>query len=272
MRFVKFPGLGLEMQFSRVAFTIFGIEVYKYAVCIVVGIVVALILARLSKEKFEIDFSFVMESSILAIIFGTIGARLYYVLFKMSDYTKNPVEIFNLRNGGLAIYGGLICGGLAILIYSKIRKKDTLNLLDYIVPFVAIAQFFGRFGNFFNIESYGYQTNSLLRMGINTNNGYIEVHPMFLYEALINLAIFIFLRIMQKKRKFKGEIFLLYCMCYSGCRAILEGFRADSLMLGSFRASRVVSLVIFVISTILFIKNCRKITVKSEEKTETENN
>ena len=271
MDIVKFPGLGMTFEFSKVAFNIFGIEVYKYAVCIVLGIVVALILAKLSKEKFDTDYSFVLESSIIAVIVGTIGARLYYVLFNLDYYSKNAKEIFNLRNGGLAIYGGLILGGIAVWIYSKIRKKDALNLLDYIVPFVALAQFFGRFGNFFNLESYGYPTKSFLRMGLGSGTGYIEVHPMFLYEALVNLAIYIFLRIMQKKRKFKGEILLLYCICYSGFRAILEGFRSDSLMLFSLRISQVVSVIIFIVAIILFVKNYKKVN-NTEEKVEENNN
>lgn len=271
MNTVTFPGLGLTFNFSKVAFTLFGIEVYKYAVCIVLGIVAALILGKLSKEKFEIDYTFAVESCIIAIIFGTIGARLYYVLFNLEYYSKNIGEIFAFRNGGLAIYGGLIFGGLATLIYTKIRKVDTLNFFDYVVPFIALSQFFGRFGNFFNIESYGYETTSLLRMGITTVEGYIEVHPMFLYEAIVNIAIFIFLIIMQKRRKFKGEIVLLYCMLYSGFRAILEGYRADSLMFYSLRASQVLSVIIFVTSLILLIVNFRKnnkVEVKEESKEE----
>ena len=127
MNLVKFPGLNLEFEFSKIAFSIFGVSVYKYAVCIVLGVVVALILCKLAKEKFDIDYDFVLESTILAIIFGTIGARLYFVLFNLEYYSKHITEIFNFRSGGLAIYGGLIFGALAIIIYSKIRKKDILN-------------------------------------------------------------------------------------------------------------------------------------------------
>ena len=272
MNVVKFPGLGMQFEFSRVAFTVFGFPVYKYAVCIVLGIVVALLLAKLSKERFGIDFSFALESSILAIIFGTIGARLYYVLFNLEYYSTHLLEIFNFRSGGLAIYGGLIFGGIAILVYSRIRKKDTIDLLDYLVPFVALAQFFGRFGNFFNIEAYGYETRSIFRMGIVEGIKYIEVHPMFLYEAAVNLAIFAILRIIQRNRKFKGEIILLYCMMYSFFRAILEGFRADSLMFYSLRVSQVLSIIIFIVSTVLFIKNYKKTNKKIEVKEEEKNN
>ena len=265
MEIVNFPGLGITFQFSKIAFKIFGIEVYKYAVCIVLGILVALLLARLSKKKFDVDFSFTLEASIFAIIFGTIGARLYYVLFNLSYYTKNPKDILNFRYGGLAIYGGLIFGGLAVYIYTKLRKKNTLDLLDFVVPFVAIAQCIGRFGNFFNIEAYGYETKSFLRMGIEGTAGRIEVHPMFLYEAIIDLAIFIILKTLQDKRAFKGEILLLYCIIYSGFRAILEGFRTDSLMLGNLRISQILSIVIFVVSVVLFIINIRKVKCEKKE-------
>lgn len=263
MNVVKFPGLGLEFSFSEIAFTIFGNEIYKYAVCIVIGIVVALILARVSKEKFNVDYNFLLENSILAIIFGTIGARLYYVLFNLDYYSKNLAEIFNFRNGGLAIYGGLICGAIAILINCKIRKEKVLDFLDYIVPFVAIAQAIGRFGNFFNVEAYGYESTSILRMGIDTASGYIEVHPTFLYAAIALFVIFIVLRIMQKNRKFEGQILLVYCLLYSFARAIIEGLRTDSLMWYNFRISQILSILIFVVSLIILIK---KYMILSKEK------
>lgn len=254
MNVVKFPGIGLEFSFSEIAFSIFGNEIYKYAVCIVIGIVVALVLAKLSKEKFGVNYSFLLENSILAIIFGTIGARLYYVLFNLDYYSKHLLEIFNFRSGGLAIYGGLIFGALAILIYCKIRKEKVLNFLDYIVPFVAIAQGIGRFGNFFNIEAYGYETSSILRMGIFTTNRYMEVHPTFLYSAIALFIIFIVLRVIQKNRKFEGQVLLSYCLLYSLARAIIEGFRTDSLMWYSFRISQILSIFIFIVSLVILIK------------------
>ena len=263
MNVVKFPGIGLEFSFSEIAFSIFGNEIYKYAVCIVIGIVVALVLARLSKEKFNIDYSFLLENSILAIIFGTIGARLYYVLFNLDYYSQNMSEIFNFRNGGLAIYGGLIFGALAILVNCKIRKEKVLNFLDYIVPFVAIAQAIGRFGNFFNIEAYGYETSSILRMGIDTASGYMEVHPTFLYSAIALLIVFIVLRIIQKNRKFEGQVLLSYCLLYSFVRAIIEGLRTDSLMWYNFRISQILSILIFAVSLVILIK---KFMTLSKEK------
>lgn len=258
MKVVSFPGLNLKFEFSRIAFSIFGIPIYKYAVCIVLGIIVALILCSVHKEKFEIDFDFILENTILGITFGIIGARLYYVLFNLDYYIENLEEIFNFRSGGLAIFGGLIFGGIAILINCKIHKKDVLNFFDCIVPYVAIAQCIGRFGNFFNNEAYGYETISILRMGINTVNGYIEVHPTFLYESISTFIIAIILINMKRKRKYKGQILLLYCTLYGFARSIIEDFRQDSLMLFNMRVSQILSMIILSLSLFLLILNMKK--------------
>lgn len=253
MNVVTFPGLNLSFEFSRIAFTIFGISVYKYAVCIVLGIITALVLCRLNKEKFDIDYEFILENSILGIFIGAIGARLYYIMFNLEYYINNPNEILNFRNGGLAIYGGLIFGAIAIIINCKIQKKNILDFFDCIVPYVAIAQCIGRFGNFFNVEAYGYETNSILRMGIQTFHGYIEVHPTFLYEAITNFIIGIILIIMQRKRKYKGQILLLYCALYGLVRSFIEGIRIDSLMFLGFRISQILSIIILIVSAVLLI-------------------
>lgn len=260
MNIVKFPGLNLEFEFSKIAFSIFGVSIYKYAICIVLGVIVALILCRLAKEKFEIDYNFVLENTILAIIFGTIGARLYFVLFNLEYYLNHISEIFNFRSGGLAIYGGLIFGAIAIIVNCKIRKKDVLNFFDCIIPYVAIAQCFGRFGNFFNVEAFGYQTTSFIRMGINSANGYMEVHPTFLYEAIATFIIFIILKFVQKKRSYKGQVLLWYCLLYSLVRTFIEGLRVDSLMFYNLRVSQVLSILILILSISMMI--CRKLCMK----------
>ncbi len=267
MNVVTFPGLNLSFEVSKIAFSILGISVYKYAVCIVLGIVLALILCKVAKQKFDIKYNDVLVCTVLAIIFGTIGARLYYIIFNLDYYSQNVSEIFNFRSGGLAIYGGLILGGLAILVYCKARKINTLNFFDYVIPYVAVAQCIGRIGNFFNIEAYGTQTTSILRMGINSAEGYIEVHPVFFYECIATLLIFIGLKILQNHRKFDGQIITIYCLSYSGIRFFLEGIRADSLMLFNFRVSQIVSLIVFIISLIVLIINVKKVS-KEEKKTE----
>lgn len=260
MNIVTFPGLNLRFEISKVAFSLFGISVYKYAVCIVLGIAIALILCRIAKQKFDIDYNDVLICTVLGIIFGTVGARFYYVIFNLNYYSQNILEIFNFRGGGLAIYGGLILGALAILIYCKLRKINALNFFDYVIPYVAIAQCIGRLGNFFNIEAYGVQTTSILRMGIRTVQGYMEVHPVFLYELVVTFIIFIALKILQNKRKFEGQIITTYCLLYSGARFFLEGIREDSLMIFNFRVSQVLSLIIFIVSLAIIVINAKKMS------------
>lgn len=256
MNVVKFPGLNLILNVPRYAFEIAGMKVFNYAICIVLGIIVALILCRINKTKYDIEYDDILEYVIYALIAGLIGARMYYVLFNLDYYRNNLGQILNFRDGGLAIYGGLIFGAITLIVVLKIKKKNVLDFFDRIVPFVAIAQAIGRWGNFFNVEAYGYQTNNLLRMGIENNGIYTEVHPMFLYESIANLLIFFILIKMQKNRKFKGQILLYYLAGYSFVRAILESFRIDSLMIGNFRVSQIVSIVIlFIVSIVLIIKN-----------------
>ncbi len=218
MSIVTFPGLNLKFEVSKIAFSILGISIYKYAVCIVLGILTALILCKISKEKFEIKYDDVLICTVLGLFFGVIGARLYYVIFNLEYYSQNILEIFNIRNGGLAIYGGLIFGAISICIYCKYQKIKILDLFDYVVPYIAIAQSIGRFGNFFNIEAYGEQTNSLLRMGIQTATGYIEVHPTFLYEAFSTFIIFLILKICQKYRKFDRRNFDIILHAIFNCK------------------------------------------------------
>ncbi len=265
MNKVVFPGLNLSFEISQIAFLLFGIPIYSYAVCIVLGIVIALFLCRFSNNKFNIDYNDVLLCTIIGIVIGTIGARFYYVLFNLDYYSKNTFEILNFRNGGLAIYGGLIFGGIAISIYCKIKKINILNFLDYVIPYVAIAQCIGRFGNFFNIEAYGIQTTSLFRMGIQTVQGYIEVHPVFFYESIATLIIFLVLKKLQNSTKFKGQILLYYCLFYSGIRFFLEGIRIDSLMIFNFRISQIISLIVFVTSFIIIMCNYKKLKKVSKE-------
>jgi phosphatidylglycerol:prolipoprotein diacylglycerol transferase len=258
MDIVRFPGFNLEFNISKIAFEIGDIVVYKYAVAIVLGIVIGLILSRISKEKFGIDYDFVLEIVVGSIIFGVIGARAYYVLFNLHDYLQEPSKIFKIRDGGLAIYGGIIAIVLYCYIVCKIKKKSFLDLADYLIPYLALGQSIGRWGNFFNQEAYGKTTKSIFRMGLNTASGYIEVHPVFLYESIATLLIFIILRILQKKRKFKGQILYLYFVLYGIARMFLEALRVDSLMLGNFRISQILSGVLFVVFLGFYVFNRKK--------------
>ncbi len=255
---VNFPALKLSFLIQPIAFELFGINIYYYAICIVGGILLSLFLCHQSKEKFGIHFDFVFESLMIAVFIGLIGARIYYVAFQWKNGHISLNDIFNIRKGGLAIYGGLIAGGLVIIKRCQKYKVNFLDFFDYIAPFVALAQSIGRWGNFFNQEAYGTQTNNIFRMGIHTIKGYKEVHPAFLYESIATMFIFVILRILQKNRKFKGEICYFYLFLYAGIRMLIEGVRIDSLMLGNFRISQILSLAIFVVFGGMLLKKRKK--------------
>lgn len=248
MKQINFEGLGIKLKVKKVAFTIFNKEIYWYAIFILAGIILALLFFKKKSKKMGINFEDVINITILTIPIGFIGARIYYCIFNIEYYKNNIYEIFNLRAGGIAIYGGLIAGATTILFYCRKKKIDFINLLDFLAPGVALAQSIGRWGNFFNIEAYGSQTNNILRMGIVEGGIYKQVHPTFFYESVLDLFIFILLSRKVEKRKYKGEIIYIYLVLYSGGRFFIEGLRQDSLMFLGLRVSQVLSAIIFVSS------------------------
>lgn len=188
--------------------------------------------------------------------------------FSLDYYIKNPSEILSIKSGGLAIYGGLIGGIIVIAVYCKIKKIKILDITDYIAPVVALCQSIGRWGNYINVEAYGYETNLPIKMEVIENGVVKFVHPTFLYESICTLLIFILLSNLSKKRKFSGEITYLYIICYSFIRFIIEGLRTDSLMLFNFRISQILSLALFIIfsSILIYKKNKHKQLSKNVEK------
>lgn len=216
-----------------------------------------LALARFSREKFNIEFDSVLEILIGGIIFGIIGARAYYVLFRLDYYLANPSQILRIRDGGIAIYGAIIAIIIFVLTYCQKKKIDFFDLADYLIPYLALGQSIGRWGNFFNIEAYGSNTTSIFRMGITVASEYIEVHPVFLYESICTLAIFIILSAVKRKRKFQGQIFYLYFILYGFVRMLLEGLRTDSLWLGPIRVSQALSGLLFIVFLAMYISAIR---------------
>ena len=192
------------------------------------------------------------------IVFGVIGARVYFILFKLDYYLANPAQIFKIRDGGIAIYGAIIGIVIFVLIYCKLKKIKFLDLADYLIPYLALGQCFGRWGNFFNVEAYGSQTKNIFRMGIETSSGYMEVHPVFLYESICTLAIFIILSLIKRHRRFEGQVFYMYFILYGFVRMFLEGLRTDSLWLGPFRVSQILSLALFIVFLIVYIIKDKK--------------
>lgn len=247
-----------------VAFEIGGIPIHWYAILIVTGMVIALILCKIYNGKFGIKFEDILDLAIWVLPISIICARFYYVAFTWDYYSNNPQEILMIKDGGLAIYGGLIGGVITIITYCKIKKKNPLDITDYIVPTVALAQCIGRWGNYINIEAYGYETNFPLRMEIIEAGITKYVHPTFLYESICTLAIFIILSIFSKKRKFTGEITCLYIILYSLIRFFIEGLRTDSLMLFNVRISQILSLILFIVFTGILIYKINKNKVVSK--------
>lgn len=262
---ISFPNLGIDFMVNKIAFTIFGIDIAWYAVIITFGIIVAMIVSYRNAKFMKLDTDRFMDSFFYMIVFGIIGARLYYVIFNFDLYKDNLLSIFNLREGGIAIYGAIIFGAISVYIYTKIKKEKFLNYTDCIVPALAIAQAIGRWGNFVNQEAYGYETNSLFAMTIMENGKLITVHPTFLYESVLNLFVFIVLIIFFNKfRKKEGEVTYLYAILYGIGRFFIEGMRTDSLYIGIFRISQLVSIIFVVLGIILFI--CGRIKMTKTKK------
>lgn len=252
MNTITFPLLNLELNINKIAFTICGIPIYWYAILMVSSILIALILSKIQNGKFGIKFDDILDLSIIMIPIAFISARLYYVIFNIKNF-QTLSSIFNIKNGGLAIYGGIIGGVITAYIFCKKRKISLLDLLDYIVPFVALGQSIGRWGNFINVEAYGSQTILPWKMGIQINGNMQYVHPTFLYESILTFIIFIILMKVSKNRKYSGQITYLYIIMYTFIRFFIEGLRIDSLMLGNFRISQLLSAIMFVIFAAVYI-------------------
>ncbi len=266
MNTLSFPGLGIgEFSINSVAFTIFGKDVAWYGILITLGFVLAFfyVLYRAKFEKVKSDD--ILDLAIFVIIFGMIGTRLYYVIMKWDNYVVTGgyfwenvkdtfINIISVWNGGLAIYGGLIAGTLTAVIFAKIKKIKFTKILDMLAPAAMIGQIIGRWGNFFNVEAYGSETENIFRMGIHYSNGVKYVHPTFLYESVWNLIGFIIINIFYKKKKEDGQIFLMYMTWYGLGRFFIEGLRTDSLYIGIFRVSQIVALATFIVGVILLVR------------------
>lgn len=238
---------------SRIAFTFAGIDIYWYAILIVSSIIIGIIWSIYNSGKYGIKYETIIDLCIFMIPIAILSARTYYVLFNFEYYKNNPIEILNFRNGGLAIYGGVIGAIITIIIFGKIKKINILNLTDYIAPIVPLGQAIGRWGNYINIEAYGVETSLPIKMEIIENGITKYVHPTFLYESIGDFVLFLLLLKISKKTKFSGQITFLYFIGYSFLRFFIEGLRTDSLMLGNIRASQLLSLIIFIVFSILYI-------------------
>jgi len=250
---ISFPGLGIgPFEINNTAFTLFGLEVKWYGIIICLGIISGFLYFMFRAKQNGIVEDTVLDITLVTVPVAVMGARIYFVVF----YGVPLRELFAIRNGGLAIYGGVIFGVIAVLIMTKIKKVKFFAFADMIIPGVMLGQIIGRWGNFTNGEAFGSETESLFRMGLcNHNTGFetMFVHPTFLYESLWNLVGFILINVFYKKKKFNGEIFLWYAGWYGLGRTFIELLRTDSLYLGGIRVSSLVGLVCFAVALPLVI-------------------
>lgn len=262
---ITFPNLGISVDIPRVAFTLFGKEVYWYGVLIAGGIVLAAFYACRRAKQFGTTTDDIIDMLLLAVPMGIVCARLYYVIFYWDEggFAENPIRILYVWEGGLAIYGGVIGAAAAVLIISRIKKMPPGVLLDLGGLGLLIGQAIGRWGNFINQEAHGGVTDSFFKMGlVGADDSVTYYHPTFLYESVWNLIGFVILHFYSKRRKFDGEVFCLYVAWYGLGRTWIEGMRTDSLYLGStgIRISQVLAAVscLAAIAVILYVRLVRR--------------
>jgi len=245
-----------------VAFRIFSLDIMWYGILIATGILLAMVVIYIRAPRHNIDSGKTIDLVLYSLPMGIIGARAYYVFFNWDYYAGDFMKIINIREGGLAIHGGLIAGLLTASILCLIWRIRPLNLLDLAVPSIALAQSIGRWGNYFNSEAHGGPTD--LPWGILVNGE--MVHPTFLYESVWCFSLFIVLLIVGRRRKFEGQLFLLYGILYSAERFFVEGLRTDSLMLGPLKQAQVLSLSVIVVFLLLYVILRRKYKVKNRRR------
>lgn len=272
---IAFPNIGIYIPHLPKGITIGGFTIAFYGMIIAVGMLSGLWLACHQAQRTGQKKEVYTDFAIYAIIFSLIGARLYYVAFSWENYKDDLLQIFNTRGGGMAIYGAVIAAILTAIIYCKIKKYNFFLLADTAVGGLVLGQIIGRYGNFFNREAFGEYTNSLfamrlrvdqvnpanitelMRSHMTTVDGvqYIQVHPTFLYESLWNILVLVLILVFTTKKKFNGEIFLLYLVGYALGRVWIEGLRTDQLQIGStgIAVSQVLSGTIVIVGVVVWI-------------------
>lgn len=252
---------------NRVAFNIFGFNVYYYSLCILLGVIVAYILITREGKKQGLSKEFISDLIFYTLIIGILGARVYYCVFNLDYYLANPSEILKIYNGGLAIHGGVIAGLVFVYFYTKKKNISFIKILDIVAPAVIIAQSFGRWGNFFNQEAHGgittYQNLKNMHIPEFIINGmHIEgkyYYPTFFFESIWCLIGFIILMIARKNKNLrKGFQIGFYFIWYGIGRFFIEAFRTDSLMFFGLKIAQIVSLIGIIIGIIIIVTNRNK--------------
>lgn len=278
---IRFPNLGWIFENVPDGFTIFGIEIKLYGLIISLGFLLGFLSAYYEAKRTKQDPELYLDYVTYMVIPAIIGARLYYVIFAFDKYKDNLWEIFNIRGGGLAIYGGIIACVITLIVLAKKRKQNMFLMSDTCAMGLLIGQILGRWGNFFNREAYGGYTDSLFAMAIPVQDAqvvneellshliyfdeipYIQVHPTFFYESLWNLGLLIIIFFYRKHKKFHGEITAIYFLGYGIGRFWIEGLRQDQLILATISGvavpvSQVVAVILIVASIVFFIYGRKK--------------
>lgn len=270
---VRFPHLGLEIEHMVKGFDIFGFHIAFYGVIIGIGMIAGILVALWEAKRTKQNTDNYVDLAIYGILSAIVGCRIYFVAFEWDYYKDHLLEIFNLRKGGLAIYGGIIAAVICVLIYSKVKKLSMWKLCDTACLGLVVGQIIGRWANFVNMEAFGGYTDNIFAMQVNVEEAYyttpellqqlvtvdgvsyMQVHPTFLYESLWNVGVLILLLLYRKHKKFEGEVFCLYIAGYALGRFWIEGLRTDQLLLPGIGlpVSQVLSAVIVVVVAIFVI-------------------
>jgi len=286
---ISFPNLGIHLEHVGKTISIFGFEIAYYGIIIGTAILLGFVIATAEAKRTGQDPENYLDMGMIGVVFGIIGARLYYVIFSWDMYKDNLLEILNIREGGLAIYGGVIAAVLTVIIAAKVKHLSAPQIFDTIALALLNGQMLGRWGNFFNREAFGEYTDSLfamrlpidavrssdvteqMRMHIQSIGGveYIQVHPTFLYESLWCCALLIILFVYRKHKKYEGELFLLYMFGYGLGRVWIEGLRTDQLILPvvGLPVSQLLAGVLVVVMGILIVyfrKNYQRISILNQ--------
>lgn len=272
---ISFPYLGITLKNVGHSISVFGFEIAYYGIIIGIGVIAGILMAVNEAKRTGQDPETYYDLAIYAVIFSIIGARIYYVIFSWDKYKDHLLSIFNIREGGLAIYGGVIAAVIVVLVFARVKKLSFWKLTDTAVLGLVLGQIIGRWGNFFNREAFGDYTDGLFAMRLPLDAvrssdvteklmehlevidgiSYIQVHPTFLYESLWNLGVLLLLLWWRKHKKFEGEVFLMYLFGYGVGRFWIEGLRTDQLLLPGIGlpVSQLLAAVLVVVSASLII-------------------
>lgn len=267
---IRFVHLGITINHLKSSISVFGFRIAFYGIIIGIGMLAGLWIAQSDAKRRGQDPELYLDFALYAIICSIIGARLYYVIFEWDYYKNNLLQIFNLRAGGLAIYGGVIAGAITMIVYTRMKKVSFFSMADTGVLGLVTGQIIGRWGNFFNCEAFGGYTDSLLAMRIrralvNDNmlnadvlshkiveNGveYIQVHPTFFYESCWNLCLLLFMLWFRRYKKYDGQMLWIYLLGYGIGRFWIESLRTDQLILfgTGLPVSQALSLVLILVA------------------------